>query len=119
MKRFATITMLAVVVLAMTVGPAFASVCAASQCGPVMVCEMALSPECPMQSGATMTHSDCAHAPDGRFGEWISTQSGPEAGLAAAPLSGVVTPPAAILGGSVLPLADARGAPHLTSVIRI
>jgi hypothetical protein len=119
LKRFAAMTMIAVVVLAMTVGPAFASVCAASQCGPVMPCEMAASPDCPMRTGVTLTHSDCTHAPDGRFGDLVSSQSGPESGLAAAPLSGAVAPPAAILSGSMLPLVDARGAPHLTSVIRI
>jgi hypothetical protein len=108
-----------VVVLAMSAGPAMASVCAGADCGPAMVCDRAFTPDCPMVSGAFMSHGDCEHPAERGAIVGLSHQAGPEFGLAGAALPGVVTPPAAIMSVSASPLADARGAPHLTSVIRI
>jgi len=119
LKRFAAIVTIAVVVLAMTAGPAMASVCAGSQCGEAMVCDQAYTPQCPMQNGAVMSHGDCGHSADRSAAATVSNQAGPDFGLVGAPLPGALVPPTAALGMSAFALADARGAPHLTSVIRI
>lgn len=119
MKRFAVIVTIAVVVLAMTAGPAMASVCAASQCGEAMVCDQVYTPQCPMQSGSVMTHGACGHTADQSTSGVVSNQTGPDFGLVGASLPAALVPPTAALGVSAFPLVDARGAPHLTSVIRI
>ena len=119
MKRFAAIVTIAVVVLAMTAGPAMASVCAGSQCGEAMVCDQAYTPQCPRQNGAVMAHGDCGHSADRTVTGVVSNQAGPDFGLVGAPLPGALVPPTAALGVGAFPLADARGAPHLTSILRI
>lgn len=119
MRRFAAIVTIAVVVLALTAGPAFASVCAGAACGPAMVCATGATPACPMENGATMAHAACGHPMDRGSRDVASTQSAPDPGLAAAPHAGVVVQPARPLPAATFPMVDARGAPHLTSVIRI
>lgn len=119
MRRFAAIITIAVVVLALTAGPAFASVCAGTSCGPVMVCATSNTPSCPMENGVPMAHASCGHPVDRGSRDVASTQPAQEAALASTPLSGVFVPPVKQLLTAAHPLSDARGAPHLTSVIRI
>ena len=119
MRRFLAVITIAVVVLAMTAGPAFASVCAGSRCGMVMVCAPASTAACPMDSGTAMLHSLCAHQADHSSRDIISVQPGPDGVAAVVPLAGAAYLPPMPLGTGTFPLADARGAPHLTSVLRI
>jgi hypothetical protein len=117
-KRLAAIVTIAVVVLAMTAGPAFASVCAATDCGVSMTCSLAASPLCPMRTGAPILGAACPQPMDHGVREAVPVQPTPPAALAATPLQAVAGT-AALAGSAATPLADARGAPHLTAVIRI
>lgn len=118
MKRSAAIVTIVVVVLAMTAGPAFASVCAATRCGQTTGCALADSPSCPMRTGAPTAGATCPQPMDHGTREAVPAQSAPSAAMAVAPLP-ALSDPAALFGGGAMPLADARGAPHLTAVIRI
>ncbi len=118
LKRLASILTIAVVVLAISAGPAMASVCAGTQCGPVMVCESAFTPECPMVNGAVMSHGNCDHPTDPITLAAVSHQAGPDFGLIGAAIPGVSTPSKAALDVGTLVLSDARGAPHMTAVSR-
>ncbi len=120
MKRFAAIVTIAVVVLAMSAGTAFASVCVGSACGRSMVCSLATTAACPMENGALMSHSSCDHQPGSGIRDVVAPQpQGSEYALVVV-TPGPVLAPLALSGVSSALLApDARGAPHLTSVIRI
>ncbi|HEY5277695.1 MAG TPA: hypothetical protein VIK38_14400 [Coriobacteriia bacterium] len=120
MKRLVSIVTLVVVVLAFSAGPAFTSVCSGSDCGPAMVCEMAATPACPMLNGAPLIHGTCGHPMGGADQDAASVPTGHhEPVLAVAPLAGSTVRLSTAPCAWVLPLADARGAPHLTAVIRI
>lgn len=120
MKRFAAIVTIVVVVLAMSAGTAFASVCAGGTCDrQLMVCPDTGSMACPMNAGATMAHSECGHPIDRGARDVVSAQTATDHAVVSTPLAVV---PAGFSVGSLAPLAlaaDARGAPHLTTVIRI
>jgi hypothetical protein len=119
MKRFAAMVTIVVLVLAMSAGTAFANVCPGGTCdGRMMVCAPASSTACPMGGGAVMTHSGCSHSDDTGARDVVSPQTGLEFGVVSAPLA--VVPPLAGPSGlaSLLPMRDARGAPHLTTVSR-
>jgi hypothetical protein len=111
--------MIAFVVLAMSVGPAFASVCAGSTCDMDAVCAPATNDVCVMESGPAMMHALCTHQAGHDSSDLVPVQPGPDGAAAVVPLIGAIVFPAAPLGVRALPLADARGAPHLTSVLRI
>jgi hypothetical protein len=119
LKRFAAIVTIVVVVLAMSAGTAFANVCASGACdGRMTVCSETASTACPMDGGvATVGHTSCEHTTDRTTGDVASGQTAEHA-VASAPLT---LPAVAASGGpaSVSPATDARGAPHLTAVIRI
>jgi len=121
MKRFAAIVTIAVVIFTMSVGTAFASVCAMGETcgGEVMACEMSAPAACPMGGGQVMTHGGCDHSTDGVARDSVSLQ--PVHEKAAIATSLVVVPTVPVLRGFVAATAapDARGAPHLTAVIRI
>jgi hypothetical protein len=120
LKRFAAIVTIVVVVLAMSVGTAFASVCAGGSCSSTaMLCPDAGTMACPMNNGAPMAHSDCGQPMDHSAQSAVSGQPVPQIVVASAPLA--VVPGDVTLGGvaSSLPATDARGAPHLSTVIRI
>lgn len=122
MKRFAAIVTIAVVLLTMSVGTAFASVCAAasSSCDDVaMVCPVSTSAACPMDSGQAMRHSPCGHSADKIARDSVAPQAGHQDAVVSIALAVVPTPPApcGFIAASAAP--DARGAPHLTAVIRI
>ena len=119
MKRLAAILTIAVVVLAMTAGPAFASACAGASCGPKMACEQSATLTCPMNTGVPYANAGCGHPMDRGSRDVASTQPAPDHGLVHAPLVGVFVRPAVPMAPATFPLIDARGAPHLTSVIRI
>ena len=119
MRRFLSIITIAVVVLAITAGPAFASVCAGNMCGEVMVCTPVTSTACPMESGTPMMHALCNHTVDHGSRDAVSVPAGVDAVVAVTALPGSVIGPQAPLGVGTVLRADARGAPHLTSVIRI
>jgi hypothetical protein len=118
MRRIAAIITIAVVVLAMTAGPAFASACVATECGPAMACSLVASPTCPMRTGAPMVQTSCPQPMDHGTREAVSVQPTPPASMVGTAFQAAASP--ATLAGSGAPLlADARGAPHLTAVIRI
>jgi hypothetical protein len=117
-KRFAAIVTIAIVVLAMTAGPAFASACAATECGSAMGCALAASPACPMRTGAPTARSTCPQPMDHGVREAVPVQPAPVVALVGT--QSLAAAGSATLAGCSAPLlADARGAPHLTAVIRI
>lgn len=120
MKRIAAIVTIAVVVLAMSVGTAFASVCAGGSCeGRGMMCPAVATAACPMKGGLAMTHSSCSHPAQLGTRDILSAQA--DHSLPAIVSTLAVLPPRSALSGLVyaMPAPDARGAPHLTAVIRI
>jgi hypothetical protein len=117
-RRFAAIVTIAAVVLAMTAGPAFASACAATGCGPAMACSQLASPTCPMRTGAPTAHTSCPQPMDHGTRDAVSVQPARATGLAGTPFQ-AATDPVTHIGCSAPLFADARGAPHLTAVIRI
>ena len=119
MKRFAAIVTIAVVVLTLGVGPAFASVCTAVACGPAMACPQAASVNCPMTSGAPVARGACGHPMDHGSRDVVSSPTAPDRVLAVTPMSGLAAPDVAVLGVRALPLVDARGAPHMSAVLRL
>jgi hypothetical protein len=119
LKRFALIVTIAVVVLAIGVGPAFASVCAAVACSPATMCPVGSSAACPMKTGAPVARAVCGQPMDHGLRDAVSSHTAPDRGLTVALLPGAPVAPAAIVGAVTTPLADARGAPHLSAVIRI
>jgi hypothetical protein len=66
-----------------------------------------------------MLHALCTHQADHGSRDIVSVRPGPDGAAAVVPLAGAVVFPASALGAGTCPLADARGAPHLTAVIRI
>jgi hypothetical protein len=82
-------------------------------------CSPVTSVACPMDAGVPIMHALCTHNADHASHDGVPTQPGPEGGPAPASAIGVVVLPVTIFGGGTSPLTDARGAPHLTSVIRI
>jgi hypothetical protein len=120
LKRFAAIVTIVVVVLAMSAGTAFASVCVGMTCSTqAMVCSESASTSCPMENGAAMAHASCGHQLDRGARDAVSGQVGPEYAVVGTPIA--VLPADTVVRGlaSMLPASDARGAPHLTTVIRI
>jgi hypothetical protein len=121
LKRFGVIIVVAVVVLAIGAGPAFASLCAGATCRPMMAraMTMSVSTSCETKTGVSMPTAACPLASGQAARDVVSNQAGPDLALAAVPLARLVVPPATVVGVGVTPLIDARGAPHLSSVIRI
>lgn len=119
MKRFAVIVTLACLIVAMTTGTAFARVCVDRACNDPMVCAPDTTIVCPMKSGPTMQHGGCDHRTQSQAREAVSVDHGQHlAALPAEPLS--IASAQALLGQERSAFApDARGAPHLTTVIRI
>jgi len=119
MKRFVAIVTIAVLVLAMTAGTAFASVCVGTACGPVMACAPTTSPTCPMGSGQSMQHSSCNHTAEMQSRDATPTDTCHATYMAVVHATPI--PAAHLLGRLSLGAhaSDARGAPHLTAVLRI
>ena len=118
MKRIAVIVTLACLVVAMTTGSAFVRACADDACGDSMVCAPGIVQTCPMGDGETMQHSACDHGPQAQAHEAVSADPGHAP--AALPAQALITRPVLELRGLFRsPRApDARGAPHLSAVIR-
>jgi hypothetical protein len=114
-KRLLVISLLVVVVLAMTVGTAFASTCGGS-CTNAMACKGALSRTCPMGAPAALGAS-CAHPDQQQVREASVPQ--PPAGASAVSVTADHAVPTSCGPAPTLLAPDARGAPHLTSVLRI
>jgi hypothetical protein len=123
MKRFVAIVTTAVLVLAMSAGSAFAYSCVGGACcgmpAAAPSCAPAASAACPMDGGVVMQHSACVRSDTGQPLGATSVQSPHD--VAAVCVTAVQAPCARVLGA--LPASafarDARGAPHLTSVLRI
>ncbi len=128
MKRFVAIVTVAVLVFASSAGTAFAYSCTGDRCcsgaacapTPTPECGPTAVPDCPMTNGGqTARNAGCMHGvqrqPLGATSA-SADQSFAAVCVSAAPLLGV-----RLLGPLTrAPFApDARGAPHLTSVIRI
>jgi hypothetical protein len=119
LKRIGAIATIVLVVLAMTAGTALASVCAGSDCGPAMKCESMFTDSCPMANGAPVLQDACGHPMTPVYRDAVSAPVAHEHGVAASPIAGAVVRPATIAASWAPLLVDARGAPHLTSVLRI
>src|ERR1035437_5616048 len=117
-KRVATIFATTVLVLVMTTGSAFALTCTSASCSMAMSCESAVAAKCPMQGAMTMLQSNCDHPSTRPPGDVATTQRAFDPlTLATAITPAIVTANGAVQAGP--PPQDARGAPHLTAVIRI
>lgn len=129
MRRVLSIAIVAALVLVLSAGTAFASTCAVAPCdamramAPPMAdhgCAPSVEQKhCEDGAPATMS-ARCNMKPALRTSEAASSPStAPE--ITSAAVAGVLAP-ATILGSSAVPAplaADARGAPHLSAVIRI
>jgi hypothetical protein len=114
-KRLLVTVLLVVVALAMTAGTAYASTCGGG-CAGAMACNAAASGKCPMSAPSTLNPS-CAHPSQSVAREASASQPLPGgSALSAAPEPAVPCPRVFV---STPRTSDARGAPHLTSVIRI
>jgi len=117
LRRFVAILTIVLLVLAMSAGTAFASVCTGSACDGAMLCAPTTSMSCPMGGGQSMQHSSCDHTAQ-QVRDATPTEPGHDIYVTVAPAP--VVPTAGFLGG--LPVRfhapDARGAPHLSVVIR-
>lgn len=118
MKRVVTIVTLACLMVAMTAGFAFATVCTNGACGDSMACVPIAAPICPMDSDQAMRHTSCDHENQAQQRETVS--AAPMHVHAALPARALAIPPACALRGlsSTSHVPDARGAPHLGMVIR-
>lgn len=118
MKRIAVIVTLACLIVAMTTGTAFARGCAGDSCGGAMVCAPDVAQTCPMADGPTMQHSLCDHEAETQARE--STTAGPGHAPAALSVEALVIRPVLDFAGPHLSqrAPDARGAPHLSAVMR-
>lgn len=118
MKRIAVMVTLACLVVAMTTGSAFARVCTGDACGDAMVCAPGVLQSCPMSDGSTMQHSQCDHEAQAQAREAVSADPGhTPAALSVTPLA--IRPVLGFAGLYRSPRApDARGAPHLSAVMR-
>jgi hypothetical protein len=117
MRRFVAIVTIAMLVLAMSAGTAFASVCTGGACGRVMLCAPTTSMACPMDSGVSMQHSTCDHTAQ-QVREATPTQAGHDIFVVSVPA--LTIPSLHVLGGlfAATHAPDARGAPHLSMVSR-
>jgi len=124
MKRIASIVTLACLVVLLTTGSAFARVeCGGCGCAdrPVAAsagCATQLTSACAMGDGQTMKHSGCGHETTAQQSEVVpAAQNHLQAAVVVEP---VVVRPSSLLGGlfSSLRAPDARGAPHLSAVMR-
>lgn len=123
MKRFAAIVTIACLVVVMTTGSAFARSCNGCGCSDLAGaaapgCSTGFTSACDMGAEQTMRSSDCGHETTARSQEVVSPEkSHPHAAAVAGP---VVLRPVLLLGrifGS-LHAPDARGAPHMSAVMR-
>jgi hypothetical protein len=115
-RRVLLITVVAVLVLVLSAGTAFASACAVAPCDAMKAIAAPMAAAgCP--SSGVRAH--CDMQPKQLTSDTSAPRTPPEVS------SGVVADvlvPATVFGSSAvpaLPAADARGAPHLTAVIRI
>ncbi len=128
MKRLVAILTTALLVLAMSAGPAFAyscsgdACCTGAGCAPKASpsCEPSIVPACPMAGGGrAVSNAGCMHG--GEHEPYGATSARADAAPAALSVSAVAVPGARLLAAlhceGFAP--DARGAPHLTTVIRI
>lgn len=126
MKRFVTIVTIAALVFATSAGTAFAYSCTADVCCAGSMCAPASTPTCgptasaacPMPVGQTVHRSGCMHPQEHQPLRATADQAVHE--YAAVSVSAVRVPGIGPLAGrgraAFVP--DARGAPHLISVMR-
>ncbi len=118
MKRFVAIVTVAMLVLAMSAGTAFANACTGSACGGEMLCApVTPTSSCPMDSGPSMQHSMCDHTAE-QLREATPTQPDRTIHMASVPTLNI---PSVRQLGRLSPAThapDARGAPHLSMVSR-
>jgi hypothetical protein len=120
-KRLAAIIVIVTLVLAVTAGPAFASACPCGACADsTMSCSVAAALSCqtPMSSSSTALGS-CDSRSERIAREGTVVEPGSEHVAVASALTARIAPAAyaAPAPASIAP--DARGAPHLTAVLRI
>lgn len=120
LKRIAAIVVITALILTMSVGSAYAAACVGMVCSPSSVAHpMMPTSACPEMGGETaVMHGVCDHHGGSSASTAVAVQPAMSEAVAAqgvpAPLATrqVRAPRASVSG-------DARGAPHLTSVIRI
>jgi hypothetical protein len=120
MRRFVAIATIVLLVLAMTAGTAFANVCTGSTCSDPMLRPSVASKSCPTDAGQSTRHFSCNHTAQAEPRDNATlAQSGHDTFVSAA--RATVVPPALSLVGlpREVQASDARGAPHLSVVIRI
>jgi hypothetical protein len=120
MRRFAAVATTVLLVLAMTVGTAYANVCIGSACGDAMLRPSVASESCLTDAGQSTRHFSCNHTVQAEPRDNATlAQSGHDTFVSAA--RATVVPPALSLVGlpREVQASDARGAPHLSVVIRI
>ena len=117
-KRVATIFATTVLVLVMTTGSAFALSCTSASCAKSMSCSSAVAMPCPMQGAMAMLQSICDHDAQRLPGDVATTQRVADPVALAGTTAPAVTL-ATLAAPAAPPPLDARGAPHLTAVIRI
>jgi len=119
MKRLVSITTIALVILALTAGPAFALACVGMDCSPVTECAMSATPTCPMAEGKDVLHSACDEPVDRGVREGVTADRSPHLDLAAVPATAQPVPALRWTALISARTPDARGAPHLTAVLRL
>jgi hypothetical protein len=120
-KRFAFIAMIAVIVLAMTAGTAFASVCFGPRCDGPMRCETGVvDGHAGMHEPSGSVRGSCSMGDNHRTSDISASQSSSERPAPSAVTPTVAAPPALVVSVLSVPVpADARGAPHLSAVLRL
>ena len=126
MKRFVAIVTIAVLVFATSAGTAFAysctgdACCTGSMCAPTSTptCGPAVSAGCPMSVGQTVHSSGCMHPQEHQPLRATADQAAHDFAAVSVPL--VRVPGIGLLSGQgrAAFVPDARGAPHLISVMR-
>jgi hypothetical protein len=119
-KRIAAIMVVAALILTMSVGTAYAAACAGMVCSPSgMAKPMMGVAVCPEMAGQNaVMHTTCDHRTGHDTKEAVAVQPSASDAMVA---YGLPVPPAvrSLRAERVSVSGDARGAPHLTSVIRI
>jgi hypothetical protein len=126
LRRFVAIATIALLVFAMSAGTAFAysctgdACCTGSMCAPTAIptCGPAALAACPMSVGQAIHSAGCMHGDEAQPLGATSVQAGQD--FAAVCVTAIPVPGVRSLTGpsrsAFVP--DARGAPHLTSVMR-
>jgi hypothetical protein len=122
LKRFVVMFAVVALVFAVSAGPAFASACACADCAlSRMPCSVAPVAACtmPMVHTACVSSSPCGTTVDRALHESTAAETGFQHGAVAQAVVVQAVPAARACALLCIVTADARGAPHLTALLRI